>query len=140
MKLKFISAFLASVTCAAMANAADDAPVDFAGQIKPVFEERCVECHNSTTMLGEFNIQNRELAFKKRNNGPAIVPGAPDRSPLLLTLTLPAGDRKVMPATGHRIPDADIQLIRRWIKEGAKWPEGTAGAIQPKKSGKQKGV
>ncbi len=138
MKLKFPILF-ASLIAASVVSAVEDKPVDFVKQIKPVFEERCVECHNSTTLLGELNLQNRELAMKKRNAGPVIVPGEPDRSPLLLTLNLPSTDKKAMPATGHRIPEADVALIRRWIKEGAKWPEGAAGAIHPKKSVKQKG-
>lgn len=140
MKLKITPVFLASLIAASFVNAAEEKPVDFVSQIKPVFEERCVECHNSTTMLGEFNIQNRELALKKRNTGPALVPGEPYRSPLLLTLTLPPKDKKTMPATGHLLPKKDIDLISRWIKEGANWPTGEAGTIQPKKSDKQKGV
>ncbi|CAN5769292.1 hypothetical protein BH11VER1_BH11VER1_10310 [soil metagenome] len=138
MKLMFPILFV-SLIATSVVSAAEDTPVDFVKQIKPVFEERCVECHNSTTLLGEFNIQNRELALKKRNNGPGIVPGEPFRSPLLLTLTLPPNDRKTMPATGHLLSKKDIDLISRWIKEGAKWPEGEAGAIRPKKSVKQKG-
>lgn len=139
MKLKFTPVFFASLIAASVVSAAEDQPVDFVKQIKPVFEQRCVECHNSTTLLGEFNIQNRELAMKKRNSGPVIVPGEPDRSMLLLTLTLPPKDKKVMPATGHRLPDADVALIRRWIKEGANWPEGKEGAIHPKPGVKPKG-
>lgn len=138
MKLKRTPVLIASLIAASVVSAAEEKPVDFVKQIKPVFEERCVECHNSTTLLGEFNIQNRELALKKRANGPAIVPGEPYRSPLLLTLTLPPKDKKTMPATGHRLAKEDIDLISRWIKEGAQWPSGEAGAIHPKKSEKPK--
>lgn len=140
MKLKFIPFFFASLIPALTVSAAEDAPVDFVRQIKPIFSERCVECHNSGTMLGELNLQNRELAMKKRNAGPVIVPGDPDHSMLLLVLTLPPKNKKAMPATGHRIADDEVALIRRWIKEGAKWPDGGKGAIQPKKSNKQKDV
>ena len=47
--------------------------------------------------------------------------------------------KKAMPATAHRIPKTDIQIIRRWIEEGAKWPDGKDGAI-PVKTVKPKGA
>lgn len=120
-------------------HAADEQPVDFVKQIKPILADRCVECHNSETLLGELNLQSRELAFRKRKAGPAIVPGSPEKSMLYLALTLPAKDKKAMPATGHRIPKDEVATIRQWIVEGAKWPEGKDGAIsvQRKKAKKE---
>ena len=118
-------------------NAADDLPVDFVRQIKPIFADRCVVCHNSETLLGELNLKNRELAMRKRKNGPVIFPKDPDKSPLYLTLTLPVSDPKAMPATAHRIPKDEIKTIRRWIEEGASWPEGKDGSI-PAKTAKPK--
>jgi hypothetical protein len=109
--------------------AADEPAVNFVKQIKPILADRCVECHNSETLLGELNLQNRELAFQKRKTGPAIVPGSPEKSMLYLALTLPPKDKKAMPATGHRIPKDEVSTIRQWIAEGAKWPEGKDGAI-----------
>jgi mono/diheme cytochrome c family protein len=113
-------------------HAAEDPPVDFAKQIKPILADRCVECHNSETIFGELNLQNREHAFTKRKAGPAIVPGSPEKSMLYLALTLPPKDKKAMPATGHRIPKDEVNTIRQWIAEGAKWPEGKEGAITVK--------
>lgn len=121
-------------------QAADEPPVDFVKQIKPILADRCVECHNSETIFGELNLQNRELAFRKRSTGPVIVPGAPERSLIMLALTLPPKDLKAMPATGHRIPKDEVSLIKRWILEGAKWPDGPDGAIMPKKASKEKSV
>jgi mono/diheme cytochrome c family protein len=125
---------------ATASHAADEPPVDFVKQIKPILAERCVECHHSGALFGELNLQSRKLAFQKRSTGPAIVPGAPERSLFHLVLTLPPKDRKAMPATGHRIPKDEVSLIRRWIQEGAKWPEGEEGFIPAKKAAKEKDV
>lgn len=122
------------------ALAADPTPVDFVRQIKPILTARCIECHHSEALFGDLNLQNRALAFKKRAAGPVIVPGSPESSLFLMTLTLPAKDKKAMPATGHRIPADEVALVKRWIQEGAKWPEGQEGHIEPKKSSKQKDV
>ncbi|MBK8091318.1 MAG: hypothetical protein IPK32_04820 [Verrucomicrobiaceae bacterium] len=115
-------------------------PVDFVTQIKPILADRCIECHHSGSMLGELNLQSRKLAFGKRSGGPVIAPGSPERSLLYITLTLPAKEKKAMPATGHRIPKDEVSLIRRWIEEGAKWPEGEEGHIPAKKASKDKQV
>ncbi len=110
-------------------HAAEEPPVDFVRQVKPILADRCVECHNSDAIFGDLNLQNRALAMRKRKAGPVIVPKEPEKSMLYLALTLPPKDKKAMPATGHRIPKDDVETIRRWIKEGANWPEGKDGAI-----------
>jgi mono/diheme cytochrome c family protein len=129
---------IACLSATTALHAAGDAPVDFVKQINPILADRCVECHNSETLLGDLNLQTRALAFSKRETGPVIVPKNAEKSMLFLVLTLPAKDKKAMPATGHRIPKDEVNLIRQWITEGAQWPEGKDGAITPqhKKSGK----
>jgi hypothetical protein len=136
MNMKHITALVACLSLTTALHASEDPPVDFVKQIKPILADRCVECHNSETIFGELNLQSRELAFRKRKLAPAIVPGEPEKSMLYLALTLPPKDKKAMPATGHRIPKDEVSIIRQWIKEGAKWPEGKEGvvSVQRKKS------
>lgn len=114
-------------------GAAEAAKVDFAKQVKPLITSRCINCHNAGTLLGELSLESRAMAFKKRVNGPVILPGKPDSSMLYLTLKLPAKNLKAMPAAGHRVSDAEISLIYDWIKQGAEWPTGEAGVIKPTK-------
>ena len=130
MKIQHQIALIAFL-CTSTLHAAGDPPVVFAKQIKPILADRCVECHNSETLLGELNLQTRALAFGKRKAGPVIVPKNAEKSMLYLVLTLPAKDKKAMPATGHRIPVDEVNLIRQWITEGAHWPEGKDGAVTP---------
>ncbi len=132
--MKTFSLILSLAACLAVNNlhSAETDLVDFVRQIKPILADRCIECHNSGLLLGEFNLQNRALAMKKRKLGPVIVPMQPEKSMIYLTLTLPPKEKKAMPATGHRIPKDEIETIRRWIQEGALWPEGKDGAITPR--------
>ncbi len=138
MKIHRLLALVSCIATSSTLKAAGEPPVDFMKQIKPILADRCVECHNSETLLGSLNLQSRALAFEKRKAGPVIRPKDADKSMLYLVLTLPPKDKKAMPATGHRIPKDEVQLIRQWINEGAQWPEGKDGAISPqhKKSGK----
>jgi hypothetical protein len=39
-----------------------------------------------------------------------------------------------MPPEGHQIPVEQIALIKRWILEGADWPEGPEGTVKPSPS------
>ncbi|HBJ84815.1 MAG TPA: hypothetical protein DDZ88_13275 [Verrucomicrobiales bacterium] len=133
MNMKHITTLVACLSLTTALHAAEEPPVDFVKQVKPILADRCVECHNSETIFGELNLQSRELAFRKRKLAPAIVPGEPEKSMLYLALTLPPKDKKAMPATGHRIPKDEVSIIRQWIKEGAKWPEGKEGVVSVKR-------
>lgn len=109
------------------------AKVDFATQIKPLLQDRCVTCHNDETYAGGLILQSKVTAFVERPSGPLIVPGDPAKSSLYVSLTLPDSERKAMPAMGHRISNAEVELIKRWIEQGAVWPEGEVGVIPAKK-------
>ena len=124
-----------------MLHAASAAPevakVDFDTQVKPLLTSRCINCHYSGALFGELNLENRAMAFKKRVNGPVILPGKPDSSALYIVLKMPPKNPKAMPPNGHRIPDKEVSLIYDWIKQGAVWPKGAAGVIAPSKAVKE---
>jgi mono/diheme cytochrome c family protein len=107
------------------------APVDFVTQIKPLIQAQCINCHHSGALFGNLNLESRELAFRGTAAGPPIVPRDPEKSRLYTVLTLPESERKAMPPTGHRILQKDVELLKQWILEGAKWPEGPEGLIKP---------
>ena len=122
---------LLAAACAPLG--ADERPVHFSRQIKPIFADRCVACHNSEKAMGDFNLQSRDLAMRGRKTGPVIVPGKPEQSPLYVVLTLPPDAKKAMPGTAHRLPKSDIAVVRRWIAEGADWPGGKEGSCRTRR-------
>ena len=128
-----LAGFMIGLSCQKRSTAA---PVDFKEQIKPLLEARCVNCHHSGALFGELNLENRALAFKQRAKGPVIVPGNAESSPLYIVLTLPEPDKKAMPPTGHRIPKEEMDLVKLWIEQGAKWPDGADGTVKPKPGAK----
>lgn len=135
--MKILSSVLFVALAAALAALnrpapAAEAKVDFVKQIRPILESACINCHNSENLFGNLNLENRSRAFGKRKEGAVIIPGAPEKSPLYVVLTLPPKKtKKAMPPTGHRIEKSQLELIRAWIEQGAAWPEGKAGAIKP---------
>ena len=113
----------------------DPKPVNFATQIKPLFQKHCIACHNTGTLLGKINLENRDVAFGESENGKFIVPKDPDSS-LIYTITaskhgdkLPPGIEKPMPLEAPNLTKADKALLKRWIEEGANWPEGEEGYV-----------
>lgn len=131
MKIRLLPILAALLAAAVAPVSAAEAKLDFATHIKPVLASRCISCHQSGALFGELNLENHDMAFKKRRNGPVILPGRPDSSMLYLVLKLPPKEMKAMPPNGHRIPDREVQLIHDWIKQGAEWPAGAEGVIRP---------
>lgn len=90
----------------------------FVERVQPIFAERCVECHGPNKQKGGLRLEPIEAALADTDM-PAILPGDPDGSELLIRLLLPAEDADAMPPEGERLSDGDIDAIRRWIAEGA---------------------
>jgi uncharacterized membrane protein len=98
--------------------------VDFARDIAPILEASCVKCHFPGKVKGKLRLDTKALAMKGGENGKVIVPGDPAKSPLYTALLLGPDDEGHMPDKADPLPKSQIEAIRRWIEEGAVWPEG----------------
>lgn len=102
---------------------ASAAPVDFAREIQPLLASRCYDCHGPAKDKGGLRLNEASHARKGGESGePAIIPGRSADS-LLLKRVLTADEEEVMPQKGPRLTAAEVALLRRWIDEGAVWPE-----------------
>jgi len=115
--------WIAAVLLAA-ARPAGAAEVDFRRDIEPILIENCYECHGPKTRKGDLRLTNRDDAFSPGQLGtPVIEPGRSDLSPLI-DLIRSADATERMPKERSPLSAAQIELIRRWIDEGATWPDG----------------
>lgn len=80
--------------------------------------------------MGNLNLETRAKAFATRPGGPVIVPGDVETSRFYQVLLLPMEDQKAMPPESHRLPVAELAIIKRWISEGADWPEDATGNVK----------
>src|SRR6266850_1593968 len=107
--------------------AAKAAPVDFLKEVKPIFELNCVACHNEAHAYenGKYRLDIRSEAFQPRRKTQRIVPGHPDESAVYALTVLPPNDDSRMPPRGKGAPltKEETEVLRRWITEGASWPE-----------------
>ncbi|MDH5604611.1 MAG: PSD1 and planctomycete cytochrome C domain-containing protein [Cyclobacteriaceae bacterium] len=100
-----------------------DGQVMFNESIRPIFTKRCMGCHGGVKKLGGFSILTREEALGSTDSGePAIVPGDADKSNLMRLLTHHDPEER-MPQEGSPLTDEEIDLVRKWINEGANWQE-----------------
>ena len=98
--------------------------IDFARDIQPIFQRACLDCHNLEKEKGGLRLDDRSLALRGGDDGPAIVPGKSGAS-LLIKLVTGEDEDRLMPPKDKRLSAAEIQLLRDWIDQGASWPESS---------------
>lgn len=95
--------------------------VDFNAEIRPILNENCVACHGGVKTSADLNLQFRDLALVGGESGqPAIVPGNADAS-AVVRMIAHADPVERMPKDDDPLSEDEIQLIRRWIDQGANW-------------------
>ena len=121
-RFHLIFPFIIASAVLACSARADDA-VDFEKQIKPILETSCVRCHGPEHPKAGLRLDNSADAMKGGDDGVVIVPGNSAKSPLYTSTILPADDEKRMPPKGDPLTKEQSELLKRWIDQGAKWPE-----------------
>ena len=106
-------------------SATKAATVDFNRQIGPILSEHCFACHgpDERKRKAGLRLDRQEDAFKKLKSGNhAIVAGDLSSSALVERITSTDPD-DVMPPPKHNKPLSpdQVELLRRWVKEGAEW-------------------
>ncbi len=97
--------------------------VDYSADIKPLLNKKCISCHGGVKKKSGFSLLFREEALDTTESGkPAIIPGDAEGSEMIRRLTMKDPDER-MPYHEEPLPAEEIELLRRWINEGAKWGE-----------------
>src|SRR5689334_2278021 len=108
-----------------MLQAADD-QIDFKRDIRPILSNACFLCHgpDDKGRKGELRLDTRDGAFKTKDGVTPIVPGKPDQSELIKRITTADKDDLMPPPkSGKKLTAKQIDLLRKWIQQGAKWGE-----------------
>src|SRR5580704_14235500 len=106
-----ISAFLVASTLM-LVSLPLMAKVNFVREVKPILEIRCVRCHGAETATKHLRLNRRDRAMM------VIVPKRPEESQLFL-----AARSGAMPPGGPNLSVAELETLRKWIAEGARWPK-----------------
>ncbi|HBV64134.1 MAG TPA: hypothetical protein DEF45_14060 [Rhodopirellula sp.] len=124
-----LTCFLAGLIAASHLYAADTATIDFTSQIRPILRDHCLDCHGGVKQAADLSFIHRDAALE------VIEPGNPDAS-VLIERVLSKNAVEVMPPPEHGSPltGDEIELLTRWIKQGAAWEQPWAyqPAVAPK--------
>src|SRR5262245_9408344 len=112
--------------CAQALRAAE--PVDYQRDVLAIFEKHCYQCHDGRKQTSGFRLDIRSRAVRGGDSGdPAIVPGKSGDSPLVTRVSSTDSDEVMPPKDEGKALSADqITLLKRWVDEGAAWPEKLA--------------
>jgi len=103
----------------------------FESKVRPVLSENCFKCHSAREKIrGGLRLDGRAFALKGGDTGPAVVPGHPDKSPLVKAIGYLDPELK-MPPRGKLSADA-IANLTEWVRRGAPWPDEKLIAKGPK--------
>ncbi len=95
--------------------------VDFSTDVKPIINKNCITCHGGVKAKGGFSLLFREDALAKTESGkPAIVPGDPGASEMIRRVKLDDPAER-MPYKHEPLSKKDVDILTRWVKQGAKW-------------------
>ncbi len=95
----------------------------FEKQVRPLLAASCYQCHGPKKQESGLRLDSRATMVHGGDRGPAIVPGAPDKS-LVIEAVQQQGELKMPPKS--KLKESDVAILSTWIKEGAPWPGGAA--------------
>ena len=123
--MKFFNRLFLLLMLAVTQTAASAAePFHFARDVLPVLSANCFACHgpDEHERLGELRLDIQADAKKLRKDQAAIVPGQPDQSLIIARMTSTDPDLVMPPPKSRKkVTNEQIDMIRRWIADGAKW-------------------
>lgn len=96
-------------------------PVEFDRHIRPILSDKCYKCHGPGTQEADLRLDEEGAAKSAQKSGlRPIVPGNPDASEIIRLVTSDDPDER-MPQTGEPLTAQQVQLLRQWIAQGARW-------------------
>lgn len=104
-------------------SSAQSAKVDFQRDIQPILQANCWRCHGEQKASGQLRLDSKSAAMKGGISGAVIIAGNSKSSRLLHRVRGEGGEKR-MPLGGEALSSAHIELLARWIDEGAVWLEG----------------
>jgi len=118
--------------------AAAEQPLEFNRDIRPILSDRCFACHGPDAGNRKSPLRLDSEAEAKKDLGKGrrgIMPGQPDQSGVFLRVSSANKALRMPPQyAGHdRLPERDIETLRRWIAAGANW-ENHWSFVPPKRA------
>jgi len=103
--------------------------IDFQRDVRPILSNHCFKCHGPALQESGIRLDTREGALARK----IVVPGKPDASKIIKRVTATNEDRMPPEEAGERLKPAQIEILKRWIVQGAEYTPHWA-FVKPKRS------
>ncbi|MEO8128179.1 MAG: DUF1549 domain-containing protein, partial [Bryobacteraceae bacterium] len=116
---------LAFLSCSASVFGVDR-PLEFNRDIRPILSDKCNRCHGPDATAKKIPLRLDREAIAKSDLGGrhAIVEGDPAASEIIRRITADKKSIKMPPVySGLSLTDHEIETLRTWIAQGAKWQQ-----------------
>jgi hypothetical protein len=98
--------------------------LEFNRDVRPILADKCFACHgpDKGKRKADLRLDVEEEAKAPRDGSPAIVAGKPEQSKLVEKITAKDPSDRMPPAKfGKPLTTREIETLRLWIAQGAKW-------------------
>ena len=96
---------------------ADEEPVSFHRQVKPIFKRSCNGCHKPDKAKGGVDLTSFAAVMKGGKSGEIVSGNRAEESELVHQIS---GDEPEMPKESEPLTPEEVATITRWIAQGAK--------------------
>ena len=98
--------------------------VDFGLDVRPILSDACFRCHgpDEKARKAELRLDQKEGIFRTKDGVTVVTPGKLAESELVTRITSDDPDEQMPPPKANRrLKPEEIELLKRWVAEGAKW-------------------
>ena len=98
--------------------------VDFQRDVLPILSDNCLTCHgpDEDSRMGNLRLDTQEGLFGVRPSGSVVVPHQVEKSQLYNRVTSKQKMLRMPPFyAGEKLTDEQIEVLEKWIKQGAEW-------------------
>lgn len=97
------------------------AAADASAQALALIEAKCLRCHGSEKGRGGLRMHTAEDLAKGGENGPVVVPGKPDESPMISAVQRGDPDTAMPPKDAEALTPEEVAVLTAWVQAGAPW-------------------
>ena len=123
----FVVTALLAMSSLTHASENEAAEREFTLKVLPLLKDKCLGCHGGDTddIKGDYSVLSRKDMIRGgESDEPSIVPGEPDEGTMIEAITW--SGLEMPPKENDRLTEEQVEWVRRWVKQGAPWPDEKA--------------
>lgn len=97
--------------------------IDFAKDVFPILEAECLDCHDRDTLKGGVGLDSFYHATLPTDAGDQLFVGGKPEQSVIFHVVTETDPEKRMPPKGDPLSQEDVAILKRWIEQGATWPD-----------------